>query len=283
MSIHHDKTQKGGNHVIGNGGTHERSNSESRTPFVDNRPKAVAQRNWQELLAHSPRIKQFKRFQELADNAINTNNGAQHSVSEQSQESQISHVESDSGTHLTLMSPIQFKERLTDDDIKKLLKDVISTEKGSCNSVTSNAYSIMNKEANSTGTVALLWVFKDEEEASDGHTALMVSWDDGVFVVDASIGQYDKSNENLFIGSVADWQSMIKEFNSGDSIIDYKLMIKTEGLIFTSPNSMAMAMLDHNNTVRAHLKYYEDIGEMWEESKVAIIPSKGKRQIKKPK
>lgn len=68
MNTHADKKQKSKSQSVSNGESQIKSGSESTFQFVDNRPKAVAQRKLQEMANSSPQVKQATQFQASAEN-----------------------------------------------------------------------------------------------------------------------------------------------------------------------------------------------------------------------
>lgn len=68
MHTHADKTQKNKSHLVANAVTQKQRDGESTFQFVDNRPKAIAQRKLQEMANDSPQAKQAAQFQTMADN-----------------------------------------------------------------------------------------------------------------------------------------------------------------------------------------------------------------------
>ena len=68
MNTHADKTQENKSQSVANTVTQKQGGGESTFQFVDNRPKAVAQRKLQERANNSPQVKQTAQLQAMANN-----------------------------------------------------------------------------------------------------------------------------------------------------------------------------------------------------------------------
>lgn len=70
MNTHADKTQENKSRAVANSLPKLQSNSESTFQFMDNRPETIAQLKLQEAINNSPRVKQLKAYQEMANNSL---------------------------------------------------------------------------------------------------------------------------------------------------------------------------------------------------------------------
>ena len=69
MNNHVDKRQENKSQSIANEVSQKQSSTESTFQFVDNRPKAVAQRKLQEMANNSQQVSQLRAFQDMANNS----------------------------------------------------------------------------------------------------------------------------------------------------------------------------------------------------------------------
>lgn len=122
MNTHADKTKENISQSVPNAASHKQSNGDYTFQFVDNRPEAIVQRKLQEAINSSPKVKQLKAHQEMANNSSQVYQAAQfkaimdnHSAQQQQP---IQKNENNTGLPDNLKSRIEHLSGYSMDDVK---------------------------------------------------------------------------------------------------------------------------------------------------------------------
>ena len=166
---------------------------------------------------------------------------------------------------------IQRVPRPPEGRLREILTEAVSQEPGSCDEATRTAFKLLREAeggAGHLGSVVLYWTHAHEPDA---HTAVRVHWDEGVFVVDTSLGQFSGALE-VFVGSEAEWQAEIARRVGRLSEVEFEA--RPAGLLFTSPNAMFDALTRYYARTRAAAALEAE----WEASAVPVPPARRGRR-----
>lgn len=123
MNTHADKTQENKSQAVAKNLPKLQSNDESAFQFLDNRTEAIVQRKLQEAINNSPRVKQLKAYQEMADGSSQVEQTAQlQTISDNryAQQQPIQKKENNTGLPDNLKLGIENLSGYTMDDVKVL-------------------------------------------------------------------------------------------------------------------------------------------------------------------
>lgn len=109
--------------------------------------------------------------------------------------------------------PLQrVKSKPTDDALKELVKDLVSAAEGSCSGETRAVFARLKAHADPGDVQAVLLHWAENAGTAQfsmgDHTAAVVTWAEGTYVVDTTISQFEGGPE-IFIGSVDAWIDLV--------------------------------------------------------------------------